>query len=288
MTTTRSRFRAVNEDKSSPEPSTRSLKRTIDTTEQNDDPISPEEEPKAPADDQPGLDWDWVKALDQDPTKHDYFPDPFTPPAHDKFTGDDDDQPKLTTADVDLTDYTAWVLARIKKMLISRAVIFMVQDPKVQMDSRPEYPHLQSRTQISRVETGEISIAAAYAAMVGIILPPERSCTSCKANNSPFRNCIVLPGYLNGSCAGCHYNSGGSRCSHRDGGRKRARVAGMLRAGLPSTLFQPVPDENIQDDEERPAPLNPVLYQAVVRMKAEILDILEKLESLERLGTYTV
>ncbi|KAI2468562.1 hypothetical protein F4781DRAFT_397637, partial [Annulohypoxylon bovei var. microspora] len=84
----------------------------------------------SPVDNKKGLDWEWVKTLDQNPKGKDYFPSRFTPPADGSSTGEDDDYPEVTR-DTDMTDYTAWVLARVKKRLVNRTAALMVQDPCV-------------------------------------------------------------------------------------------------------------------------------------------------------------
>jgi hypothetical protein len=45
----------------------------------------------------------------------------------------------------------------------------------------------------------------------------DAPCINCGNGNGPFlgRACIVVDDHLIGSCAGCHYNSGGHRCSFR-------------------------------------------------------------------------
>lgn len=48
------------------------------------------------------------------------------------------------------------------------------------------------------------------------VFPPD-PCAHCQQGGGPFLDCVVVPGALNGSCAGCHYNSSGSRCSLRSG-----------------------------------------------------------------------
>lgn len=47
----------------------------------------------------------------------------------------------------------------------------------------------------------------------GCGVPSPTPCFHCKKGGGPFSVCIVVPGYLNGSCAGCHYNGNGGRCS---------------------------------------------------------------------------
>jgi len=58
---------------------------------------------------------------------------------------------------------------------------------------------------------------AALAFSRGQVMEGVAACKSCKRESSPFTECIVLDGYLNGSCSTCHYNSEGTRCSFRSG-----------------------------------------------------------------------
>jgi hypothetical protein len=46
-------------------------------------------------------------------------------------------------------------------------------------------------------------------------LVAEAACKHCAGGHGPFNECVVLPGRLGGSCANCHYNSSGARCSFR-------------------------------------------------------------------------
>ncbi|RHZ63994.1 DUF3716 domain-containing protein [Aspergillus thermomutatus] len=40
-------------------------------------------------------------------------------------------------------------------------------------------------------------------------------CEHCRRGYGPWAQCVMLQGYLRGSCANCHYNSDGARCSFR-------------------------------------------------------------------------
>ncbi|OBT50310.1 hypothetical protein VE04_09204, partial [Pseudogymnoascus sp. 24MN13] len=42
-------------------------------------------------------------------------------------------------------------------------------------------------------------------------------CIHCNKGSGPFagKPCVVVDGHLGGGCAGCHYNSSGTRCSFR-------------------------------------------------------------------------
>lgn len=168
-----------------------------------------------------GLDWKWVKALDQ--SSVDDLPAPFHAPDTLSYTGEDNDQPILRI-DGDLGEYTHWALARIRRMVVSKILANMLDDPSISVkwtlslhtrpqDTRdkrgPGYKGLS--LDVARVANHE----ATYTQMCGIVLPREQSCTNCKAGNSKFRHCVVLPRYLNGSCGNCWYNYNGNRCSHR-------------------------------------------------------------------------
>src|SRR3954454_19341867 len=48
-------------------------------------------------------------------------------------------------------------------------------------------------------------------------VPATTTCNHCVKGEGPFTVCVVVPGHLNGSCAGCHYNSSGVRCSLQSG-----------------------------------------------------------------------
>ena len=42
-----------------------------------------------------------------------------------------------------------------------------------------------------------------------------QACRDCKRGRGPFVECVILKGYLKGSCSNCHYSSEGTRCSLR-------------------------------------------------------------------------
>jgi len=58
---------------------------------------------------------------------------------------------------------------------------------------------------------------AALAYSRGQVMDGTTACRSCKRDNGPFVECVVLEGYMNGSCSNCHYNAEGTRCSFRTG-----------------------------------------------------------------------
>jgi hypothetical protein len=42
-------------------------------------------------------------------------------------------------------------------------------------------------------------------------------CKSCLKGQGPWKGCVVVADFLKGSCANCHYNGEGQRCSFRPG-----------------------------------------------------------------------
>jgi hypothetical protein len=54
---------------------------------------------------------------------------------------------------------------------------------------------------------------AVAAQLVGKVNPTP--CSSCKKNDGPFTLCVSVEGFLKDSCANCHFNSSGARCSLR-------------------------------------------------------------------------
>ncbi|KAI1451342.1 hypothetical protein F4805DRAFT_463877 [Annulohypoxylon moriforme] len=243
-----------------PAQNARSSKRNANTDRQRGEPaslVNADRRTPSPVTNKMGLDWDWVETLDQDPRGKTYFPARFAPPNQTSFLGDDEDQPDITNV-TDLTNYTAWVLSRVKKMLASKIVVSMIEDPNLEvkwtLSLNSQVHNRISRyreIKLVRFQSPATNFEAAYAAMVGIILPPEHACNSCKANQGPFKNCIVVPKYLNGACAGCHYNSSGSRCSHRSDSSKRIRIAGVSRTipALPHSLANAVKPRLIPSDD---------------------------------------
>lgn len=57
---------------------------------------------------------------------------------------------------------------------------------------------------------------AILAQACGNVVPS--ACSLCSKRNGPWTECVVATGFLGGSCANCHYNSGGSKCSLRPPG----------------------------------------------------------------------
>jgi hypothetical protein len=58
---------------------------------------------------------------------------------------------------------------------------------------------------------------AALAYSRGQLIEDYSACRSCRRGNGPFRKCIMMKGYMSGSCSNCHCNGGGKRCSFRNG-----------------------------------------------------------------------
>ncbi|KAI1451961.1 hypothetical protein F4805DRAFT_472947 [Annulohypoxylon moriforme] len=173
-----------------------------------------------PLNDDTGLDWDCVKILNQDPTEGDDFPARFDPPDPNPFIGDEEDKPDLSNAEADLTDFTAWALARVKTIHASKTVTSMINDPNLKVKwtfsvNTQKKDQMYRYREVKLIQYPATNYEDAYAAMVGIVLPLERACTNCKSSRGIFRHCIVLPGYFMGACVVCHYRNGGCRCSHR-------------------------------------------------------------------------
>ena len=43
----------------------------------------------------------------------------------------------------------------------------------------------------------------------------EEPCEECALGKRPFAKCVIVEGFFQGSCVGCHYNSMGKNCSFR-------------------------------------------------------------------------
>ncbi|KAI6092429.1 hypothetical protein F4821DRAFT_253878 [Hypoxylon rubiginosum] len=192
---------------------------------------TPTSSPAGPSSGNQGLDWEWVKTLDQDPTEKDYFPERFDPPEELGVLGQDLDKPDLDFTG-DLEAFSIWVLARLRDKRATNAIAAMLSDPNVkvkwQLAVNTYFKNSVCRYRDIAITLPGPNHEAAYAAMCGIVLPPEHACMHCKANKTVFTYCIVLPGYLNGACVGCHYNNSGSRCSHRPHAKTRIHATATL------------------------------------------------------------
>ncbi|KAK3394926.1 hypothetical protein B0H63DRAFT_62381 [Podospora didyma] len=62
---------------------------------------------------------------------------------------------------------------------------------------------------------GRRNAEAALMMLKGLWKLPEDECLHCQAENGPFAQCVAIPGIGQGSCANCHYNCAGERCSFR-------------------------------------------------------------------------
>ncbi|KAI1768784.1 hypothetical protein GGR53DRAFT_353264 [Hypoxylon sp. FL1150] len=202
--------------------------------------------PTGPSSNDQGLDWDWVKALDQDPTGKKDFPGRFDPPEELGTLGLDMQRPDLDFTG-DLKEFSTWALARLRRMRASNAIARMLSDPNVkvkwELAVNTYWKNAVCHYRDIAISGSGPNHEAAYAAMCGIVLPPEHACENCRANRTVFTYCIVLPGYLKGSCVGCHYNNSGSRCTHRPDARTRTRAMAMLLNDLspaPATTLAPI------------------------------------------------
>lgn len=58
------------------------------------------------------------------------------------------------------------------------------------------------------------NVESNLAQFTGQVNNPE--CSHCSRKNGVFSSCVSVTGQLNGSCANCHYNNEGIRCSLRE------------------------------------------------------------------------
>ncbi|KFY93087.1 hypothetical protein V498_04569 [Pseudogymnoascus sp. VKM F-4517 (FW-2822)] len=82
-----------------------------------------------------------------------------------------------------------------------------------------------ARERVGGKVAGRTSSAEAWVAQhVGA--EASAPCTNCTQGYGPFkgRPCVVVPDLLLGACAGCHFNSQGTKCSFRAAKRKDLEV----------------------------------------------------------------
>lgn len=70
-----------------------------------------------------------------------------------------------------------------------------------------------SRAQINLFPSQNCEAALAYSR--GQVRNGALACLDCKRGRGPFAQCVILKGYLKGSCSNCHYSAEGARCSLR-------------------------------------------------------------------------
>ncbi|KAK4201827.1 hypothetical protein QBC40DRAFT_222739 [Triangularia verruculosa] len=76
-------------------------------------------------------------------------------------------------------------------------------------------------------------------------------CLHCSRGLSPFTDCVKIEGIARDSCAGCHFNASGTRCTLRpkvrEGSRDtatRSPSPSISRGKYPGTFVQSVPPRN--------------------------------------------
>ncbi|KAI1403046.1 hypothetical protein F4819DRAFT_252487 [Hypoxylon fuscum] len=222
----------------------------------------------------PGLDWNYLKAIDQ--TQADYLPTPFSPSDRLHYTGEYSDQPPLK-GDTDLGEFTHWVLARVKRMAVSNTISHMITDPHLsaKWTITPNTQYKDRTRCFKEIKLGitpTTNHEAAYAQMCGIVLPPEQSCIDCQAKKGKFQHCVVVPGYLNGACANCHYNSAGRKCSHRPAITKRPKLNDVSAAN-PVSIFNSL--VNLVAEQQT------YLGEMLRRLEGMLLQVLESSKRLE-------
>ena len=79
----------------------------------------------------------------------------------------------------------------------------------------PRLRQLMLRSNILESSISLANVEAILAYTRGALLTSTKSCKECKAQTKPFASCVIVEGMFQGSCAGCHYNSLGIKCSFR-------------------------------------------------------------------------
>jgi len=74
---------------------------------------------------------------------------------------------------------------------------------------RPAQRPNQGALNLSRMGNREAYLAQAVGALAA------QPCVLCAKHKGLWVACVVVSGWLNGSCANCHYAAGGSKCSFR-------------------------------------------------------------------------
>jgi hypothetical protein len=77
------------------------------------------------------------------------------------------------------------------------------------------------RNQLNIFPTPNCEAVLAYTR--GQIMDGVHACHSCKRGRGPFTKCVIMNGYLSGSCSNCHYNNEGTRCSFRPTPQNRVK-----------------------------------------------------------------
>jgi len=70
-----------------------------------------------------------------------------------------------------------------------------------------------SRNHINLFQSQNCEAALAYSR--GQVIDGVQACRDCKRGRGPFAKCVILKGYLKGSCSNCHYSATGARCNLR-------------------------------------------------------------------------
>lgn len=87
----------------------------------------------------------------------------------------------------------------------------------------------------------------------------EAPCNHCRDGHGPFVDCVVLPGQLGGSCASCHYNKCGARCSFR------GECTQILQSKISSRILNTKPA--VPEPPQPPSPVRSTPKSACVRKK---------------------
>ncbi|KAF8460687.1 hypothetical protein BDZ91DRAFT_798766 [Kalaharituber pfeilii] len=91
------------------------------------------------------------------------------------------------------------------------------------------------------------NLEAAIAQTRGVLHTGEKACLPCRRILGPFAQCVRVPGQFMESCASCHYNAMGARCSFRQTVRV---IAGESQHNTEATEPNTSQQENTHPAEE--------------------------------------
>jgi hypothetical protein len=78
---------------------------------------------------------------------------------------------------------------------------------------RPELRPARGVPNLTRMGNREAIVAQSVGA------PAPSPCGLCAKNGGPWTSCVVVAGFLRGSCANCHYGGSGVKCTLRQAGK---------------------------------------------------------------------
>jgi Protein of unknown function (DUF3716) len=78
---------------------------------------------------------------------------------------------------------------------------------------RPELRPARGVPNLTRMGNREAIVAQSVGA------PAPSPCGLCAKSGGPWTSCVVVAGFLRGSCANCHYGGSGVKCTLRQAGK---------------------------------------------------------------------